>query len=84
MHTLPQPQASQSSRPQDGELQRRIVNYLFAKGLTGLQHLEVEVHGAVAVVRGRVSTYYEKQLVTSCCQRVAGVVQMSNEVEVSE
>ncbi len=80
MDALTQSEATRGGQAADRELQRRIVNFLFEKGLWSLQHLETEVHGGVAVIKGRVRTYYEKQLATCCCQRVAGVLRVINDV----
>ena len=81
---LTQPEAMYSGQVADSELQRRIVNFLFERGPTSLRHLETEVRGGVVVITGRVRTYYEKQLATCCCQRVAGVFEVINEVRVVE
>lgn len=82
MDALTHPEVACRGPAADRELQRRIVSFLFERGLTGLQHLETEVHGGVATVKGRVRTYYEKQLATCCCQRVAGVLRVINDVRV--
>ena len=84
MDGLTQPETTDSSQTGDGDLQRRIVNFLLDRGPANLRRLEVEVRGGVAMVKGQVRTYYEKQLATSCCQRVAGVLQIVNDVEVVE
>ena len=49
-----------------------------------LRDLEVEVRNGAAVITGQVSTFYQKQLATSCCQRVAGVLSVLNEVRVTD
>ncbi len=74
----------QSDQPSDRNLQRRIVNFLRERSVSGLRQLEVEVCNGVAVIKGRVRTYYEKQLATCCCQRVAGVLEVINNVEVPD
>ncbi len=82
MSALTQPEATHSCQVADSDLQRRIVNFLFERGPTSLRYLETEVRGGVAVITGRVRTYYEKQLATCCCQRVAGVLKVINDVRV--
>jgi len=52
--------------------------------LPELRDLELEVRNGAAVITGRVRTFYEKQLATSCCQRVAGVLSVLNEVQVAD
>ena len=66
------------------DLRRRVENSLRDDGRPSLRRLEVEIHGGAAVVKGRVRTYYEKQLATCCCQRVVGVLRVINEVQVAE
>ena len=84
MDVLTQSEPTRGSQVADRELQRRIVSFLFERGLWSLRHLETEVHDGVAVIKGRVRTYYEKQLATCCCQRVAGVLRVVNDVRVSD
>ena len=84
MNAQTRPEATHRCQVADSDLRRRIVNFLFERGPTSLGHLETEVHGGVAVITGRVHTYYEKQLATCCCQRVAGVLEVINEVRVVE
>lgn len=68
----------------DRELERRIKNFLEGRNLPALRDLEVEVHNGAAVITGSVRTFYHKQLATSCCQRVAGVLSVLNEVRVAD
>ena len=68
----------------DRHLERRIRNFLEGLKLPALRGLEVQVRNGAAVIRGRVRTFYHKQLATSCCQRVAGVLSVLNEVRVAD
>jgi carbon storage regulator len=68
----------------DRELERRIRNFLEALHLPALSDLEVEVQNGTAVITGRVQSFYQKQLATSCCQRVAGVSRVLNEIQVTD
>lgn len=80
-----QPRASVHARESaDRELECRVKNFLEELNLPALCDLEVEVRNGAAVVSGRVSTFYQKQLATSCCQRVAGVLNVINEVRVMD
>ncbi len=58
------------------ELRRRVVRYLDQQGQTTLRGLEVDVVGQIVTLRGRVRSFYAKQLALNCCQRVAGVQQV--------
>jgi hypothetical protein len=66
----------------DRELERRITSFLAGRHVPGLRSLEVHARNGVVTVRGRVMTFYEKQLCNQCCRRVAGVLQLINEVDV--
>jgi carbon storage regulator len=68
----------------DRELERRIKNFLEGLNLPALRDLELEVRSGAAVITGRVYTFYQKQLATSCCQRVAGVLSVLNKVRVTD
>jgi len=80
-----QPRASvHACESPDRELACRVKNFLEGLNLPALCDLEVDVRNGAAVVSGRVSTFYQKQLATSCCQRVAGVLNVINEVRVMD
>lgn len=67
----------------DLDLERRVSNFLSGLDLPGLGGLEVVVRDGTVVISGRVTSFYHKQIATSCCQRVAGVVHVLNEVQVA-
>lgn len=67
----------------DQELTRRVLNYLYGRYLPALRRLEVEASEGTITLRGRVNTFYEKQLAISSCQRVAGVHKLVDCVEVT-
>jgi len=69
--------------PANDQLKRRVSNFLQQAGRAGLQSLEVEAYGGAVTVRGRVRSYYERQLAINCCQRVAGVVQVVDDIQVA-
>jgi osmotically-inducible protein OsmY len=66
----------------DRDLERRVVNYLSGRHVPGLRHLEVQARNGVVTLRGRVRSFYEKQLCNQCCRRVAGVMSLVNSVDV--
>jgi osmotically-inducible protein OsmY len=72
------------SEPADRDLERRVTNYLVGRHVSGLRRLEVEAHNGIVTVRGRVQSFYEKQLCHDCCRRVAGVVQFIDAVDVAQ
>jgi len=82
--TMPRRRLVHDGETADRELERRIKNFLEGLNLPALRDLEVEVRSGAAVITGRVCTFYQKQLATSCCQRVAGVLSVLNEVRVTD
>jgi osmotically-inducible protein OsmY len=66
----------------DSELQRRIVNFLHQRHVPSLRNIDVDVKQGVVTMRGFVDSFYHKQLCLNCCQRVAGVVRLVDQVEV--
>ena len=66
----------------DEDLRRRIVVFLFQRNEPALRRIEVDVSNGRVDIRGEVESFYLKQLCLSCCQRVAGVLQVVDEVEV--
>jgi osmotically-inducible protein OsmY len=66
----------------DIELERRVHNFLAGRFLPALKRLAIEADGGVVTVRGQVSSFYEKQVALHCCQRVAGVRELIDAVDV--
>lgn len=66
----------------DRELERRVLIYLEQQHFPQLHAVEVKARQGIVTIRGRVSSFYERQLCIHCCQRVAGVVQVNDQVEV--
>lgn len=77
-----QAMAEALSETRDRDLERRVVNYLHDRHVPGLRHLEVEADNGTVIVRGRVSSFYEKQLCQAVCRRVAGVVRYIDDIDV--
>jgi len=68
---------------QDLDLESRVLNYLLGYRMPALRSIEVEARNGVVTLRGSVPTYYQKQLALNCCRRVAGVVELIEEVDVA-
>ena len=66
----------------DSDLEHRIRIFLGNVGHESLRHLHVRVSRGVALLTGRVRSFYERQLAISACQRVSGVYQVSDEITV--
>ncbi len=67
----------------DLDLERRVLNYLLGYKMPALRHIDVAADAGTVVLRGRVRTFYEKQLCLHCSRRVAGVLAVVDEVEVA-
>jgi osmotically-inducible protein OsmY len=68
----------------DADLERRIRIFLAQKNVSALQRIAVSASEGTVKVRGRVRSFYEKQLCLSCCQHVAGVIRVIDEIEVED
>jgi osmotically-inducible protein OsmY len=56
--------------------------FLSTRHHPSLRHLHIEANGGTVTVRGRVNTFYEKQLSYQCCRHVAGVFNIVDQVDV--
>jgi len=68
---------------QNEDLKRRVVNYLVGRQMPSLGRIHVDADNGTVVLSGSVKSFYEKQLCLHCCQRVAGVVKLIDEVSVA-
>ena len=66
----------------NSDLKRRIVNYLVSRQVPALRHVEVEAVAGTVILRGKMRSFYHKQLCLHCCQRVAGVIKLIDELVV--
>ena len=60
----------------------QITAALAATGRAGLRDLDVVASGGQVVLRGRVNSYFHKQLAQAAALSVTGVGRVKNEVEV--
>ncbi len=67
----------------DRDLERRVASHLADRHKPALRQLAVEVTNGTVTLRGRVHSFYEKQLCQECCRRVAGVVQFIDAIDVT-
>ena len=66
----------------DRDLERRVANYLLGRQVTALREIDVRADQGTVTLRGEVHSFYHKQLCINCCRRVAGVIQLVDEVDV--
>jgi osmotically-inducible protein OsmY len=67
----------------DCDLKRRVSNYLASRYFPALNRLEIDAQCGIVTLRGSVLSFYEKQVALHSCQRVAGVVQLVDDVSVT-
>jgi len=67
----------------DGELERRLVSFLLQRQIPALRRISVAVSNGIVTLQGRVQSFYERQLCLNCCQRVAGVRRLVDQIEVA-
>jgi len=67
----------------DRDLERRVGIYLATRHVPALRRLDVAAENGTVTLRGQVRSFYEKQLGIHCCQRVAGVVHLVDDVQVT-
>lgn len=66
-----------------GDLKRRVRSFLAQQGINSVHRLNIEVNEGTVTLHGLVSSFYERQLCISCCQRVAGVVRFIDNLTVA-
>ncbi len=69
---------------EDRDLERRVKSFLAGRHFSSLRRLQVEARKGVVTLRGRVASFYEKQVSHQCCRRVAGVIEVVDDIEVSQ
>lgn len=67
----------------DRDLERRVLNYLFGRQVSALRGILVQADNGRVTLRGEVYSFYQKQLCINCSRRVAGVVTLVDEIDVS-
>jgi osmotically-inducible protein OsmY len=76
-------QAERFHEETDRDLERRVVAFLADRNLPALRRLGVHSQRGVVTLRGRVGTFYEKQLGGQSARRVAGVVDVIDAISVA-
>jgi|GEM_PF-2465547 len=66
----------------DHDLKLRVEAFLAARHFASLRSLQVRADSGVVTLRGRVHSFYEKQLAQHLSRRVAGVHSLVDEIEV--
>ena len=66
----------------DRELEHRLANFLYQRGVPGADSLRLHAQGGVVAVAGELPTRYAKWLCIECCRRLAGVIKIIDELKV--
>jgi osmotically-inducible protein OsmY len=66
----------------DQELRARVVTYLTEQQVPALRRVSVNARAGRVTLSGRVSSFYEKQLVLNCRHQVAGIASLDDQVRV--
>jgi osmotically-inducible protein OsmY len=69
--------------PADEELQRRVINYLHLRQLLDIGKLRIEVQGGQVTIQGSLPSPQAKRVCLECCRRVAGVLQLKDELSLT-
>ena len=64
------------------QLERRILNFLLQRGVQSTPRLSITVENGTVTLCGTVNSFHERQLCLSCCQHVAGVLRLVDELKV--
>ena len=67
----------------DRDLERRVAHYLAERSVPALRRVAVEAREGQVTLRGRVGSFYEKQLLLNCFHAVPGVLGIVDNVDVA-
>jgi osmotically-inducible protein OsmY len=67
----------------DRELKRRVVNYLHLRQVLDIQELKIHAQQGQVTVQGKLPSPQAKRLCLECCRRVAGVLQLIDELAIA-
>lgn len=70
------------SASMDSELEHRLANFLYQRGVPGGDCVRLDAHGGVVAVSGELPTRYAKWLCIECCRRVAGVIKVIDNMQI--
>jgi osmotically-inducible protein OsmY len=75
--------AERKPRDTDRELERKVVDYLAERSMPALRRVAVEARQGEVTLRGRVTSFYEKQVLLTCYRAVPGVRGIVDRVDVA-
>ena len=66
----------------DKDVEQRVRTFLNSRHFPAFRWLKVDVENGSVRLSGILTTFYEKQVALNSCQRVAGVLQLIDEIGV--
>lgn len=66
----------------DDDLRQRVARFLSSRHFPAFRKIQVDVEHGTVTLRGRVCSFYEKQVALTTCQRVAGVLTLIDDIAV--
>lgn len=66
----------------DEAVVQQINRALVSRGAVPLRHVQVDLYEGLAILRGSVYRYYDKQLAQEVVKQIEGVEQIQNEIVV--
>ena len=66
----------------DQDVLSRVESYLDSRHFRGFRDLHVEVTSGIVTISGKVDNFHERQVAVNSCRRVAGVMELVDEIEV--
>jgi len=73
---------TKSTSPSDQDLQHRVALFVQQRQLTFGANVTVSARRGVVILKGTVPTFHQRQLLIAFARKVAGVVQVQDELEV--
>ena len=70
-------------RLDDLQLKQRVIEALRASGYRAMRNIDVTVAKGMVILRGRVPSYYLKQIAQTAARSVRGVYELCNELDVA-
>jgi osmotically-inducible protein OsmY len=72
-----------SETPADGDLRRRVLNFLHVRQVPGALTIRIDVEYGIVILRGSLPSPQAKRLCLECCRHVAGVAGLKDEATIS-
>ena len=73
---------AEANNKRSWDLKLRITGFLRQQGVSSWKRINIEMNEGTVTLHGTVPSFYERQLCISCCQRVAGVVRLVDNLQV--